>query len=100
MKQCPYCKADIPSDALKCRYCGEWVERPPRATDEADGEDNSLGRAANRYVSYQMVWGVIGLILFLIIFFVVFLPILRQTSRGFLPTRGMPFHDTSFHIGR
>jgi len=25
MKQCPFCKASIPNDAVKCQFCGEWV---------------------------------------------------------------------------
>ena len=25
MDDCPYCKAKIQHDAVKCRYCGEWV---------------------------------------------------------------------------
>jgi hypothetical protein len=37
-------------------------------------DDESLGKAANRYVSYQMVMGVIGLIVFLIFFLGVILP--------------------------
>ncbi|MCE9637289.1 MAG: SHOCT domain-containing protein [Planctomycetes bacterium] len=34
--------------------------------------DNSLGTAANRYVTYQMVMGVIGLVLFVFVFFSAF----------------------------
>ncbi|MGD1083213.1 MAG: SHOCT domain-containing protein [Verrucomicrobiota bacterium] len=36
--------------------------------------DNSLGEAANRYVSLQMVMSVVGIIIFLIILFGVILP--------------------------
>jgi uncharacterized Zn finger protein (UPF0148 family) len=25
-KQCPFCKGDIDASALKCRFCGEWVQ--------------------------------------------------------------------------
>lgn len=28
MKKCPYCIADIPSEARKCQFCGEWVDPP------------------------------------------------------------------------
>ncbi len=24
-KLCPFCSAEIPSDAKKCKFCGEWV---------------------------------------------------------------------------
>jgi hypothetical protein len=26
VKKCPYCTADIPVGARKCKFCGEWVE--------------------------------------------------------------------------
>jgi len=32
-----------------------------------ESDDNSLGNAANRYVSFQIVMGVIGLIIFVIV---------------------------------
>ncbi|MGA2798793.1 MAG: SHOCT domain-containing protein [Thermoguttaceae bacterium] len=37
-------------------------------------KDNSLGEAANRYVTFQIVMGVIGFIIFLIVFFSIILP--------------------------
>jgi hypothetical protein len=46
MKTCPYCAENIQNDAVKCRYCGEWL----------DGRQRTEAAPKVVYSSYGYGW--------------------------------------------
>lgn len=99
MKTCPYCCAEIESHALKCKHCGEWVEKPaqrkPNNPDndtppgwaktfmESDDLDKTLNEGVKLYAGWKVVSAIIGAIIFLIFFFGLFLPQFNRANQGF-----------------
>jgi hypothetical protein len=41
-KFCPYCKERIRTSAVKCRYCGEWLEKPIEQPLAAESESSAI----------------------------------------------------------
>lgn len=51
IKKCPFCAEDILSDAVKCKHCGEWLNRPHGAeSPQATGEQHSNAQAPWRLI--------------------------------------------------
>lgn len=61
-KLCPYCQGEVPSIAIKCRHCGEFLQKPPghpglQPTPEMEG------KPSNSVATVALVFGIIGLCL-------------------------------------
>ena len=57
------------------RFASDDQEKRNFVSDVLEDEgDRSLGNAANRYVSFQIIMSIIGFVIFLIVLFTVFLP--------------------------
>lgn len=71
LTRCPYCRELIRSDARKCKYCGEILDRRLKRKKMYEaavyGEELRREREGNSYAKNGLICGIIGLFCFGII---------------------------------
>lgn len=58
MGSCGYCKGAIDDDAVKCRHCGEWVDK--RAGRRARGDLHPVVKAVAVIAMAWVAWLVVA----------------------------------------
>jgi uncharacterized membrane protein YvbJ len=82
MKRCPFCTADLPDEAVKCKHCGEWLDG--RSAPDDRGREQTVNvrwQASEAHIKVakgMLIWfavsSAIGLAAFLVVVFVFVVP--------------------------
>ena len=85
-KQCPYCKGEVPKAAIKCRHCGEFLEKPPGRPGPQFAPETG-GTPSNSVATVALVFGIIGLCFPLLGIVALICGIIGLSNAGKYPTK-------------
>jgi hypothetical protein len=68
MKKCPFCAEEIQDDAIKCKHCGEWLNKASEEHSLNDNETSSTQKEQVFILPEKKSKGYLGLILLFILY--------------------------------